>query len=157
EIHLLRPGFVTVEDLRLVTEKVFVSPAVLSALEEGQKPESPGMKYRHYAPKAPVTMVFGEEENVLSFFKKKLAEGCGVLCFHEDRSELSGYGFDENIICFGSKNDLLSQASGLFDALRKFDSMTVPQIYTRQTSKDSLGLAISNRLLRACAFQCMEV
>ncbi len=157
EIHLLRPGFVTVEDLKQVTEKVIVSSAVLAALEQGAKPESPGMKYRHYAPKAPVTMVFGKEEDVISFFRQKLQEGCGILCFDEDRKELEGLGFDHNLITFGSKNNLLSQASGLFDALRKFDSVSVPQIFTRETSRDELGLAISNRLLRACAFSCIEV
>lgn len=157
EIHLLRPGFVTVEDLKQVTDKVIVSPAVLSALEQGVRPESPGMKYRHYAPKAPVTMVFGDDEKVLEFFREKLSEGCGILCFDEDYENLSGTDFDQNLICFGSKYDLLSQASGLFDALRKFDSVAVPQIFTRETSRDDLGLAISNRLLRACAFNCIEV
>lgn len=156
-IRLLRPGFVTLEDLKSVTENVIVSGAVLSALEQGEKPESPGMKYRHYAPKAPVTMVFGSEERVISFFLEKIQDGCGILCFDEDLEFLKGRGFDQNIISFGSENDLLSQASGLFDALRKFDSISVPQIYTRQTKQDKLGLAISNRLLRACAFSSIEV
>lgn len=157
EIHLLRPGFVTAEDLKQITDKVIISPAVLSALEQGVKPESPGMKYRHYAPKSPVTMVFGSEVNVLNFFCQKLSEGCGVLCFDEDVSVLKKLGFEENVISFGSRSDLLSQASGLFDALRKFDSVTVPHIYTRETTRNELGLAISNRLLRACAFNCIEV
>lgn len=156
-IHLLRPGYVTVEDLRSVTKKVVISPAVLSALEQGIRPESPGMKYRHYAPKAPVTMVFGDERKVLDYFQKKLSEGCGILCFDEDVAELEKSGCRENVISFGSRSDLLSQASGLFDALRRFDSVTVPHIFTRETSRDELGLAISNRLLRACAFNCIEV
>ncbi len=156
-IHLLRPGFVTAEDLRTVTDKVVISPAVLSALEQGARPESPGMKYRHYAPKSPVTMVFGDEDKVLDFFRKKLAEGCGILCFDEDAPSLMLRGFEENVISFGSRFDLLSQAAGLFDALRRFDSVSVPHIYTRETSRDELGLAISNRLLRACAFNCIEV
>ena len=157
EIHLLRPGYVTVEDLRSVTDRVIISPAVLSALEQGVRPESPGMKYRHYAPKSPVTMVFGEEKKVLDFFREKLAEGCGILCFDEDVPDLLLSGFEKNIISFGSKTDLLSQASGLFDALRRFDAISVPHIYTRETSRDDLGLAISNRLLRACAFNSIEV
>jgi len=157
EIHLLRPGFVTAEDLKQVTEKVIISSAVLSALEQSAKPESPGMKYRHYAPKAPVTMVFGEDESVLDFFSEKLLEGCGILCFDEDREHLLRDGDNKNVISFGSKYDLLSQAAGLFDALRKFDSISVPQIFTRQTATDELGLAISNRLLRACAFHSIEV
>ncbi len=157
QIRLLRPGFVTLEDLKSVTDHVIVSDAVLSALQQDQKAESPGMKYRHYAPKSPVTMVFGSEDRVIEFFIEKISEGCGILCFEEDLEFLRGKGFDQNIISFGSKDDLLSQASGLFDALRKFDSVSVPQIYTRQTKQDDLGLAISNRLLRACAFHSIEV
>ena len=156
-IHLLRPGFVTVEDLKLVTENVIISDAVLSALKQDEKAESPGMKYRHYAPNAPVTMVFGKEENVLNFFKEQLSKNCGILCFDEDLSFLKNSGCDENLISFGSKFDLLSQASGLFDSLRKFDTKNVSHIYTRETSRDELGLAISNRLLRACAFNSIEV
>ena len=157
EIHLLRPGFVTVEDLQQVTDRIVISPAVLSALEQGVKAESPGMKYRHYSPKAPVTMVFGKEERVLAFFRKKMEEGCGILCFHEDLVKLNSSEYENNVIAFGSEDDLLSQASGLFDALRRFDSVPVTQIYARQTCQNDLGLAISNRLLRACAFQVMEV
>lgn len=156
-IHLLRPGFVTLEDLKEVSEKVIVSSAVLSSLKEGEKAESPGMKYRHYAPKAPVTMVEGEDEKVLAFFREKLDEGCGILCYEEDLSLLKCDGCSDRLVPFGSKDDLLSQASSLFDALRSFDSLSVPQIFARSTSKDELGLAISNRLLRACAFDRIQL
>ncbi len=157
EIHLLRPGFVTVEDLREVTEKVIVSKAVLSSLEKNQKPESPGMKYRHYAPKSPVTMVKGREEDVLLFFKKKLSEGYGVLCFDEDFEFLAPFSENNKLISFGSKYDLLSQACMLFDALRKFDCLDAEHIFARATCQTELGLAISNRLLRACAFDIIEI
>ncbi len=156
-IHLLRPGFVTLEDLKEVTDNIVVSQSVLSALEENAKPESPGMKYRHYAPSSPVTMVDGEEKAVLDFFKKKLTEGYGVLCFTEDIPYLDDNRYANNLISFGSKDDLLSQASGLFDALREFDKLSVTRIYARSTSRDKLGLAISNRLLRACAFNQIKV
>ncbi len=157
EIHLLRPGFVTVNDLKEVTENIVISEAVLSSLKENQKPESPGMKYRHYAPKAPVTMVCGREEEVMLFFKKKLQEGLGVLCFEEDLEMLLPFSKEGKLISFGSKFDLLSQASSLFDALRRFDSIDTEQIYCRATSQSELGLAISNRLLRACAFNMIKI
>ncbi len=157
EIHLLRPGFVTVEDLKEVTDKVIVSSAVLSSLKEGEKAASPGMKYRHYAPEVPVTMVEGEEEKVFAFLKEKLLEGNGVLCFEEDLPLLSSFETKNRLISFGSKNDLLSQAGKLFDSLRKFDSIPVPRIFARSTKRDELGLAISNRLLRACAFDIITL
>ncbi len=156
-VRLLRPGFVTFEDLKKVCPIVEISSAVLENLNATEKPESPGMKYRHYAPTAPVTMVRGTEEKVLSFFKNALDDGCGVLCFDEDAEILLQEKTNSKVICFGSKNDLLSQANGLFDALRKFDSLNVNKIYCRFTRHDHLGLAISNRLLRACSFDLIDL
>ncbi len=154
-IHLLRPGFVTLSDLKSVTENVIVSDAVLSALSTNEKPESPGMKYRHYAPKADLTMVDGEEEKVISFFQAKISEGCGILCFDEDLQKFKDS--KDLAVSFGSRGDLLSQANKLFDALRSFDGKNVPHIYARFTSREDLGLAISNRLLRACAFDLIKL
>ncbi len=154
-IHLLRPGFVTYEDLLTVTDQVIISPAVLEMLKSTDRPESPGMKYRHYAPEASVTMVSGREEKVIDFFREKLSKGCGILCFDEDLELLSAN--HPNVLSFGSKYDLASQANRLFDALRSFDRIDVKEIYARQTSTHALGLAISNRLLRACAFKQIEV
>jgi L-threonylcarbamoyladenylate synthase len=154
-IRLLRPGYVTLNDLKTVTDKVEVSSAVLSSLSADEKPESPGMKYRHYAPSAPVIMVYGKDENVLKFFREKYSEGCGILCFDEDLEFISPS--SERVVSLGKQNDLYSQANRLFSSLRKFDEMNVKTIYARHTSSDELGLAISNRLLRACAFEKIEV
>lgn len=153
EIHLLRPGYVTYEDLLAISDKVVVSKAVLSQLEKGDKAESPGMKYRHYAPKAPVTMVSGDENNVIAFLQERLSEGCGIICYDEDLVHLSG----ENVLSLGSQSNFNEQASRLFSVLRSFDTIGVPSIYARFTARDHLGLAISNRLLRACAFNVIEV
>lgn len=156
-VRLLRPGYVTYEDLKEICPVVEISPAVLENLSVDDKPESPGMKYRHYAPTAPVTMVRGEEAKVLSFLRKALDDGCGVLCFDEDAKILLSEKQNPNLICFGSKENLLSQANGLFDALRRFDTLNVNKIYARYTQQDHLGLAISNRLLRACAFDLLDL
>jgi len=153
EIHLLRPGYITFEDLLAVTDKVVVSKAVLSQLDKDERAESPGMKYRHYAPKAPVTMVSGDEDNVITFLKERIVEGCGIICFDEDLMHLSG----DNVLSIGSQRDYDEQAARLFSVLRAFDSMDVSRIYARLTARDHLGLAISNRLLRACAFNVLEV
>ena len=156
-IRLLRPGFVTAEMLRSVWDKVQIDPAVLSSLKEGEKPESPGMKYRHYAPDTPVTMVTGNEEEVLAFFRESLEKGCGVLAFEEDIPLLKNEQNAARIVSFGKRDDLLSQANGLFDALRRFDKMSLPHIFARKTAQSDLGLAVSNRLLRACAFDILDL
>lgn len=156
-VRLLRPGYVTLEDLREICPKVEVSEAVLNNLKQNEKPESPGMKYRHYAPSAPVTMVKGKDRDVLEFFKIELKKGNGILCFDEDKSLICDGKESDLVISFGSRSDQLAQANGLFDALRRFDSTGVEKIFARHTASDHLGLAISNRLLRACAFDQIEV
>lgn len=154
-IHLLRPGAVTREMLMDLGERVIISEAVLNKITPDEKVESPGMKYRHYAPIAPCTMVDGSCDQVIEFFRDQLKQGSGVLCFDEDLPLL---GEDhERVISLGKKEDLNGQAHVLFDALRCFDEMRVSHIYTRKTSEDSLGLALTNRLLRACAFDILKL
>ena len=153
-IHLLRPGYVTEEMLKELGVPVIVSDAVLSSVKSDERVESPGMKYRHYAPKAPCTMVEGDEERVLSFFKERASEGCGILCFDED---LPVFDDIHAVLSLGKKEDLNAQAHALFDALRRFDEIGVPHIYVRRTVRTELGLAITNRLLRACAFDILTV
>lgn len=153
KIRLLRPGFITYEMLSEIAE-VEMDKAVLSAISKDAKPESPGMKYRHYAPLSPVTMIKGKDEEVIAFFNEEIRKGNGILCFEEDLPFLEK---SEKIVTFGKKNDYLSQANSLFDSLRKFDSMNVGHIFARFTEHDNLGLAVSNRLLRACAFDIKEI
>ncbi len=155
-IHLLRPGYVTPDDLRCVTERIVISEAVLNALSPEDKPESPGMKYRHYAPSAPVTMVCGNDESVLRFFSQKVKEGCGILCFDEDLSTFAPEELNL-VISLGARLDLDTQAHALFSALRRFDRMDLPHIYARATDVKRLGLALTNRLLRACAFDKIDL
>lgn len=156
-ITLLRPGFITLDDLLSVTPNVEVNPAVLSTLKNGELAESPGMKYRHYAPAAPVTIVRGSNEAVLTFFTERLKGGAAVLCFQEDLARLNDPAWSERVVSFGSENDLQEQAHSLFDALRSFDHRGVSHIYARETASNGLGLALTNRLLRACAFDILSL
>ena len=156
-VRLLRPGYVTAEMLKSAVGNVEVDPAVLSQLKEGVKPESPGMKYRHYAPSAPVSMVCGDEEKVIAFFRERLRDGDGILCFDEDLPLFKEEPHSQLLRSFGSRFDLSSQAHRLFDALRYFDQTSVRHIYARETQKNDLGLAVTNRLLRACAFERIDL
>ncbi|MDD4715498.1 MAG: L-threonylcarbamoyladenylate synthase, partial [Oscillospiraceae bacterium] len=79
--RLLRPGGVSLEALREVLGRVEVDEAVRGSMPEGEKPKSPGMKYRHYAPKAPVTVVCGAPEKTAAYIQRKAGTGSGVLCF----------------------------------------------------------------------------
>lgn len=142
---LLRPGGITPEQLEEVLGEIEISPAVFAALEEGQRVQSPGMKYKHYAPKAIVTIVDGTYDKY-SFFMS-LTENSAAVCFE-------GEGKDFSVsVEYGRKGDSLSQARGLFDALRLVDETGCGRAYVRCPERNGVGLAVYNRLLRAAAFR----
>ncbi len=152
-IELLRPGKVTYEELSEVVHDVVINQAVKNQCVD-KKPASPGMKYRHYSPKAPVSLVCGDEDKIIEFFiAKQKNENCGILCFDEDVEKLS----EGKILTFGSSKDDDKQAHLLFDRLRRFDSMGVDKIYSRIPSTDGVGLAVYNRLIRAAGFGIINV
>jgi len=146
--EILRPGKITYEELCEIIPDIKINQAVKNECKD-IKPASPGMKYRHYAPSAPVLLVEGEDEDVISFFRNKQeTENCGILCFTEDLEKLSL----KNILTFGKSDDEEAQAHELFDKLRRFDSMNVEKIYARIPSDKGVGLAVYNRLIRAAGF-----
>ena len=142
---ILRPGGVTPEQLEKVLGKVEISDAVFSALPEGEKVQSPGMKYKHYSPKAAVTIVDGPLDKFKRFVS--LLPNSAAVCF-----EGEGKLFD-TAVEYGKKDDSLSQANGLFEALREVDNLGCRRAFVRCPNKTGVGLAVYNRLLRAAAFR----
>lgn len=147
---LLRPGGVTLEQLREVLGEVRVADAVLNPMKKDEKAESPGMKYKHYSPKAELTVVRGNIKEFVSFASS--SDFDSILCF-EGEEEL----FEDKItVTFGSVNDPLSQAQRLFDALRELDEKGAKRVIVRSPSKNGVGLAVCNRLYRAAAFRFID-
>ncbi|MBQ9086092.1 MAG: threonylcarbamoyl-AMP synthase [Clostridia bacterium] len=154
EAVLLRPGAITADALSCVCEKVTVAPAVTELLKENERPLSPGMKYRHYAPKIPLVLLEGEEENVLHFLRRaQNAEKCTILCYYEELALLR----NERLIDIGSEKDLAAQAHTLFAALRRADELDCDIIYAHLPPTEGLGLALYNRLIRAAAHTIVHV
>ncbi|MBQ6947195.1 MAG: threonylcarbamoyl-AMP synthase [Clostridia bacterium] len=149
-LRILRPGAVTPEMLRALGLEVEIDPNVLAPLDHSRPVLSPGMKHRHYAPKAPLTIVTGAQENVLAFLRQKQTEGAGILCFE---GELEG----EYVRTYGAPEDDLAQSRQLFAALRQFDKLPVREIFARKPTDKGMGLAVYNRLLRAAEFTVLEV
>ena len=147
KVQILRPGGITPAHLEQAGFEVVLDPAVLAPVKEGQKVSSPGMLHRHYAPKAPMTIVTGEAEAVCKAIQKKQAPDVWVLAFEEYLNQF------EQAVSFGSESDPLSQSQALFDALRHFDTLPCKQIYAMYPQEDGVGLAVRNRLLRAASFQ----
>ncbi|MBO5359384.1 MAG: threonylcarbamoyl-AMP synthase [Clostridia bacterium] len=148
--RLLRPGGISLEQLESVLGDVEVDRAVLAELEPGQKAASPGMKYKHYSPKARVIILKGSFENYRRFVKGK--KDCASLCFDGEGDKL-----DIPFIEIGSEHDSSAQAHLIFDALRRLDEMGVQTAYARCPDTDGVGLAVINRLLRAAAFTVLDV
>lgn len=151
---LLRPGAITADALRCVCDEVSIAPSVLEQLAEGERPLSPGMKYKHYAPSVPFVLLTGEEDDILKFLKQEqLNKRCAILCYNEEVSELQ----KKNIIDIGKSENLETQAKRLFTALRDADKWDVEVIYGHLPSTDGIGLALYNRMLRAAAHTVLEV
>ena len=151
--RLLRPGGITLEQLQAVLGSVDVDPAVTRLMGDGEKPKAPGMKYRHYAPKAPVTVVSGPPEQSAQYIAAYAAPGDGVICFDEF-APLFGANYVEQLGPFADKSE---QARHIFDALRAFDHTPVKAIWAQCPDGSGLGLAIANRLNKAAGFHIIKL
>ena len=151
--RLLRPGGITLEQLRSVLGEVEVDRALYEKIGDDVKVSAPGMKYRHYAPKAPVTVVRGDPQRSAEYIKEHIQGPTGVLCFDEYKDL-----FPTCVVeCFGSQSDLAAQAREVFDRLRAFDDADVKQIWAQCPSDEGLGLAVANRIKKAAGFSVIEV
>ena len=151
--RLLRPGGITLEQLRSVLGEVDVDRALYEKIGDDVKVSAPGMKYRHYAPKAPVTVVRGNPQDTAKYIAAHIGDSTGVLCFDEYKNM-----FPNCIVeCFGSRDDLGAQARYVFDRLRAFDVIIVTLICSQCPSDEGLGLAVANRIKKAAGFSIIEV
>ena len=146
--RLLRPGGVTLEELREVLGEVAVDKAVRQKMDAGERPRAPGMQYRHYAPKAPVTAVTGSPASSAAYICARLEPGEGVICFDEYAPLFSGH----TVHTLGASNDPCAHAQHIFEALRAFDATDVTAIYAQCPDENGLGLAVGNRLKKAAGF-----
>ena len=144
---LLRPGAVTAEQLREVLPTLEIHQAVTGELEQGAKATSPGMRYKHYSPNAKVTILNGSTEAYTRFMEQQKQEGVYALCFEEDVPKLT-----VPYIVWGSRSSDDSQAQHLFSALRELDKLGAVKVYAHGPSKEGVGLAVYNRLIRAAGF-----
>lgn len=150
--RLLRPGGITAEQLESVIGEIDIDDAVLHKLRDGEKAASPGMKYKHYAPKCRVVLVSGSDDRYVDFVKSKAVEGVAALCYENDK-----------ISCvprftMGNEGDYSAQAHELFKALREIDSRTdIKTVYARCPKPAGVGMAVYNRLIRAAGFEVIDL
>ncbi|MBQ3329595.1 MAG: threonylcarbamoyl-AMP synthase [Ruminococcus sp.] len=153
--RILRPGIITREEIEAVIGAVEVDKAVLHQLESNEKASSPGMKYKHYAPRARVILLRGEDEKYIRFVNRKYARDKSVaaMCYDEDKPQINA-----PCITIGSADNEKAQAQALFDALRAVDEIGgVTTVYAHCPSVTGVGMALYNRLIRAAAFEVIDL
>ena len=154
-LKLLRPGAVTLEMLEKEGFEVEIDKAVTEKLSDGERPAAPGMKYRHYAPGAPVALLDGDGEKKRDFLKNFAGDkSVALVCFEEDL-EIKDL---PNAYVIGSRFDQGEQAHRLFSLLRSFDDKNeIRQIYAPLPDKSGIGLAIFNRMLKASGYTVINL
>lgn len=153
-VTLLRPGAITYDALCMVISKVEIAAAVTDKLAENERPLSPGMKYRHYAPDASLVLLDGDREAVLSFLQKEQqAKRCAILCYDEEIPHLKR----EMLFPVGAADDIAAQSRVLFRYLREADRLGPDVIYAHLPPAKGLGLALYNRMIRAAAFAVRRI
>ena len=149
--RLLRPGGVTPEQLEEVLGEIEIDKAVRAKLEENQTAASPGMKYKHYAPKTKVVIVKADSEKYVEYISEQ-KEKIAALCFEDEAEKIS-----VPCVTYGHSNDSSSQAKRLFDALRELDEINAEIAFAHCPSDEGVGLAVYNRLLRSAGFEVIEL
>lgn len=182
---VLRPGAITMEMLREVLGEVTIDPAILGPMKEDIRPKAPGMKYRHYAPRAELTLVEAAEDETAGYeavrgqervgcggqmrdgqvermvgkvkelAHEKLIQGCQVGIICTDESR-SCY-TEGTVRSIGARKSQESVAHNLYAVLREFDDLKVEYIFSESFSEDHLGQAIMNRLSKAAGYKIVRV
>ena len=156
---LLRPGGITLEELRDCLGWVDVDPAILGIMADGVKPKAPGMKYRHYAPKAEMTIVTGDavkvqfKINYLAARDDVVGKKVGIIA----TDETVGAYYNGVIKSIGSRKNEETVAHNLFALLREFDDIGVEVIYAEGFEDSGIGRAIMNRMRKAAGNRVIEV
>ncbi len=149
DIVILRPGAVTLEMI-----KTYIPDARLDngLIDENEAPKCPGLKYKHYSPKAMVIVVQGDRTNIKKYIDAKLIndEKIGVLTY-------KGTSYKNAMITIDAGSNMTDYAHNLFSALRSFDKMGVKTIYAEFNIEDGIGVAVRNRLYKAASHNIVEV
>ena len=150
--RLLRPGGITPEQLKAVLGDLTVDKAVTGQVAKDSVVKAPGMKYRHYAPSAPVMIIAGSREKAADYIRANWQPGDRVLCFREELALYEGYA----PLAYGAEADAKTLSAGLFAALRELDKPEVKRVFARCPQGEGIGYAVENRLKKAAGFQVIQ-
>lgn len=156
---ILRPGGVTYEELKEMLDDIYIDPAVMKKPDPNLRPKAPGMKYRHYAPKAKMFIVRGELDRVShkinELCRQNMDEGLKVGILSTDQTYASyPHG---TVLSMGDREHPETIASNIFDRLREFDDLGVDLIISEGIDEKNIGLAIMNRMKKAAGYNIIDV
>jgi L-threonylcarbamoyladenylate synthase len=149
-LTLLRPGAITPEMLKSITPHVRVADAVLHQMKENDVVLSPGMKYRHYAPKAPLTLLEGNVQQKIDYISRQSGK-IAFVCYAEELEHVSRELPLCSVFDLGEKANEAEQAKRLFALLRDADELGFDHIYAPLPSTEGMGMALYNRMIRAAS------
>lgn len=149
-VRILRPGYITAEQLRTVVDEVIIDENVISdVVPEVKEVRSPGMKYKHYSPEARVVLVRESLENFISYVSSQPDDNFCCLIFDQDAAD-----FPFAYMTYGATPE--EQARQIFSKLREADKRGIKNLYVRAPKKEGVGLAVYNRLIRAAGYEVVE-
>ena len=149
---ILRPGIISLDEIRTYIPEAIVSEKVLKPVDEHEKVESPGMKYRHYSPECDVVLIDADKKGFTDYLSQHACEGDYAMCFSEDY-DLIGIPY----VVYGSADDAQEQAHNIFSALRDLELQGAKRILIHAPGKDGKALAVMNRLIRAAGFNVVRI
>lgn len=149
---ILRPGYITLEDIQKVLPHAKMYEKINEKILD-KNPISPGMKYKHYAPKGEMVILKGSAENIINYLRKEISKhsSIGVLCFEENYKFYKEVSEKLKLVIVGKKNDLNGIGKNLFESIRKFDDLNCDFIVSECLS-ENFSDAVMNRLLKAASF-----
>lgn len=155
---VLRPGGVTIEVLREFDDRIYIDPAIMGKNNGDFKPKAPGMKYKHYSPKAEVIIIDGNTEKTIEkineLMQNYIDKGKKIGLMITKENELK-YSLGEKIV-LGSRKNLDEIAKNLFEALRSFDDKKCDIVLSESFPEDGVGLAIMNRLKKSAGYNIIK-
>ena len=154
--NILRPGKISPEDIEKVVGTVKIDEHILKNINDNEKVLSPGMKYRHYAPKSNCLLVYSEDNEKMISKINELAKQYSNPLIISCNENFARYSI-KNKIMYGSKENLNEIAKNIFTDLRKVDSFNPDIVIIEGVKKDGIGLAIMNRLIRACEYHYIKI
>lgn len=156
---VLRPGYITTEMLAdVLGEEVILDPAIIAS-DDTKKPKAPGMKYKHYAPKADMVIVDGKKDAVIAYINEvseqmqKEQKKTAVIATEETKE----FYYADIVLCMGKREDEDAIAKHMYKILRECDELEVDVIYSESFQTPRIGQAIMNRLLKAAGHQVICV